>query len=549
MLRRRIVFSWAVAAAMVVGAVGASSAVAGSLPYPALHAGTPPPGQQQLPNAGYTTSGAWNFKSAPNLHPPKLYFDSAVRRNKLTPGMLLTGAFKNLTITKPMVGEGGPLVLNNDLQPVWFQPDCINSCSTADIWTQNLQQQTYERQPVLTWWEGALSPTGVTQSGEEFVVNEHYATVATLKGADGWIVDSHDFVVSGHDAWVTMTKNVPTDLSAYGGSKNGSVVDTAIQEYDLRNGQLLYTWDPLAHIPLSDSYTRPAPNGTPWDAYHLNSLQLGNGTILAGFRNTWAAYQIVIATGQVKWVLGGNGKDPYTHFTFGPGASFAWQHNVELHRHGIVTLFNDDCCAITGAKNGVAQFAPPEGPAQAMVLKLDYSNHTASLRAKYLRASNFYVAFTGSTQLLPIGKQPYSNVLVGWGSQPYFSEYSKAGSRLFDAAWPYDDLSYRVELTPDWVGTPFYPPSGTVVKHNGHSTVYASWDGATEVVSWEVLAGSKKHLKPVATAPKTGFETAIYLSHTYPFYVVRALGAHGRVLRTGPYFPTPTRSGFNPGFY
>nr|WP_242613713.1 arylsulfotransferase family protein [Herbihabitans rhizosphaerae] len=43
----------------------------------------------------------------------------------------------------------------------------------------------------------------------------------------------------------------------------------------------------------------------------------------------------------------------------------------------------------------------------------------------------------------------------------------------------------------------------------GVTTVFASWNGATEVVTWRVLAGpAADQLKPVADAAKTGFETA-----------------------------------------
>jgi hypothetical protein len=166
------------------------------------------------------------------------------------------------------------------------------------------------------------------------------------------------------------------------------------------------------------------------------------------------------------------------------------------------------------------------------VLKLNFATHTATLRDQYVRGAHFYVAFTGSTELLPVGKLPFRNVLVGWGAKPYFSEYSKAGRLLLDAAWPPVDLSYRALLTQNWVGKPFYPPSGVVRKHHGHSTVFASWNGATQVAFWQVLAGRPGHLKLVATVRKSGFETVIHLRRTYRHYKVRAVSATGRVLGT-----------------
>jgi hypothetical protein len=498
--------------------------------------GPPPPN----PTAAYSLQNAWSFVSAPTLHPPKLLADRPIRAKKVAPGYFMLSSFKNLTqTTTPMSGQGGPLLVDNRLQPVWFKPDCITGCDSQDIWTQDLEQQMFNGKPALSWWEGALSPVGVTQRGKIFVIDQHYRTVAVLGGSGGWIVDSHDLVISGHNAWVTVTKNVPVDLTAYGGSPNGTVVDTAVQEYDLRTGQLLYTWDPLVHIPLSDSYTKPSPMGTPWDAYHLNSLQLGHGTFLAGFRSAWAGYLINIRTQATQWILGGK----RSSFSFGPGAAFSWQHNIQLYPQGIVSLFDNECCAITGVKNGAAQFAPANGPARGLVLRLDMSKHTATLVSQYTRGADFHVAFTGSLQLLPSGQ-----VVIGWGSQPFFSEYTKAGQTALDAEWPGADLSYRADVTQSWVGTPFYPPSGAVRTKHGKTTVYASWNGSTEVQAWQVLAGSSaKHLKVVAGAPRAGFETVIHLKRGYRAYKVRALDGKGRVLRTSGRFPKSTATTSTPG--
>jgi hypothetical protein len=135
---------------------------------------------------------------------------------------------------------------------------------------------------------------------------------------------------------------------------------------------------------------------------------------------------------------------------------------------------------------------------------------------------------------------PNGNALVGWGSQPYFSEYSKTGQLLLDAVWPGKDLSYRAEFSSNWVGTPYFPPSGAARKVKGKVTVYASWDGATQVTSWKVLAGSNpNHLPVVATKGKSGFETAIALAKSAKVYKVQAFDAKGHLLRTSKAFSVP----------
>ena len=65
------------------------------------------------------------------------------------------------------------------------------------------------------------------------------------------------------------------------------------------------------------------------------------------------------------------------------------------------------------------------------------------------------------------------------------------------------------------------------------TVAYASWNGATDVASWRVLAGpSPSSLAPVATSPRTGFETAIPLpGATAPGYAqVQALDGSGAVI-------------------
>ena len=277
-------------------------------------------GSHGAPVGAYTTDGASSFVTEPSLHPPAIHRDGPTLAGRLAPGYILTTNFYNLNYP-PLVGQSGPLILDKDLQPVWFKPVPEKAVAA------NLSPQTYEGQPALAWWQGVVTNTGSTESGEDVVVNRHYQTVARLKGADGWVLTLHAFTISGDDAWVTANKNVARNLSAYGGAYNGALIDSAVQEYNLKTGKLLRTWDALDHIPPEDSYATVPTNGFPWDTYHVNALELtGDGTFLVSMRNTWAAYLVNIATGKIEWTLGGK----RSSFKFGPGAAFQWQHDVAL---------------------------------------------------------------------------------------------------------------------------------------------------------------------------------------------------------------------------
>jgi EmrB/QacA subfamily drug resistance transporter len=474
-------------------------------------------GGQGAPIGAYRTAGAYSFVSAPALHPPKVKAVGPIRANQLAPGYIMTANFFNVN-APPLVGQSGPLILDNSLQPVWFKP------LPTDVVASNLTAQTYNGQPVLTWWQGVVSSTGETESGEDVIVNQHYQTVATLKGQDGWVITLHELVISGNDAWVTVNKAMPMNLSRYGGSSSGVLDDSAVQEYDIATGKLLYTWDALDHIPLSDTQAPLPTNGFPWDAYHVNSISLvGNGNFVVSMRNTWAAYMVDAKTGAIQWQLGGR----HSSFKVPKAASFQFQHDVMWQPSGIVTMFDDDCCQITGGGTYLA----PAGPSRGLELKLNMSTHTVSVLAQYTYAKGFSAEYMGSMQLLPNG-----NIFVGWGSQPYFSEYSRSGQRLMDGSFPGPDLSYRATLA-DWVGLPLSPPSGAARDEPRGSAIYASWNGATQVSSWKVLAGtSTGDLSVVASGPKTGFETRLVVKGTFSVYEVEAVNSGGQVLgRSAPF--------------
>jgi EmrB/QacA subfamily drug resistance transporter len=474
-------------------------------------------GSAGAPIGSYTTRGTYSFITEPALHPPQIRGARRAPLGQLASGYIFTTNFYDLN-EPPIVGQSGPLILDNDLQPVWFEP------VPERVAAANLSLQTYEGKPALAWWQGRVTNTGATETGEDVVVDQHYRTIARLKATGGWVLTLHELIINGEDAWVTANKNIPIDLSRYGGAYNGALVDSAVQEYNLKTGKLLRSWDALEHIPLSQSQASLPTNAFPWDAYHVNSIDLiGNGTFLVSMRNTWAAYLVDIDTGRIQWTLGGKRSD----FKFGPGAAFQWQHDVRLDGDSTVTMFDDLCCQLTGGGTSV----PATGPSRGLVLRLNQGTRTATLMAQYSGDGKFESEYMGDTQPLTNG-----NVFVGWGSEPYFSEYSRAGKLLLAGELPGPNLTYRATLE-QWVGEPLSPPVGAALRSGAKTTVYASWNGATQVVSWRVLGASGAgRLSAVARAPRSGFETAIAVAQGYRSFKVQALAADGRIIGTSGLF-------------
>jgi hypothetical protein len=162
------------------------------------------------------------------------------------------------------------------------------------------------------------------------------------------------------------------------------------------------------------------------------------------------------------------------------------------------------------------------------VLELDERKMSATLLREYTHPDKQYADAAGNMQLLP-----NSNVFIGWGRALVFSEFSKDGKLLFDARLPSPNRSYRYLRFP-WSGHPTDRPAAVAERANEEELeVYASWNGATEISSWEVLAGPRPdQLEPLGSVDRNGFETAMSVQSPHPYVAVRAKDRSGRVLGT-----------------
>ena len=217
----------------------------------------------------------------------------------------------------------------------------------------------------------------------------------------------------------------------------------------------------------------------------------------------------------MAWQLGGK----QSSFGMGPGATFWFQHHITPLSASTLSIFDDGG-------------APPakEPQSRGILLDLDTGTMKATLQRTYTHPAGLAAANQGSMQVLADGR-----VLVGWGNLRYFSEFTADGTLILDGQFPIGDQSYRV-FTADWTGHPADQPAVAArVNPAGGSTVYASWNGATEVDSWAVLAGSAASgLKRVGSQRRGGFETAITVNSEGPYFAVTAHDASGNTLGQSP---------------
>src|SRR5215208_7539942 len=197
----------------------------------------------------------------------------------------------------------------------------------------------------------------------------------------------------------------------------------------------------------------------------------------------------------------------------GYGARTDYQHDVRYHSGGILTIFD----------NGSAY---KDAQSRGIVVKIDEDAMIARLVDAYTHPGKIFSDTQGNMQVLPNG-----NVFVGWGSEPYFSEFSRDGKLLFDASFTPELESYRAFRFP-WKGQPQDEPA--LVTEQGSEdevTLYVSWNGATEIATWQVLAGpGPDRLESTASVPKKGFETVITARTDEPYIGVKAKDRTGRVL-------------------
>lgn len=484
-----------------------------------------------LNSAGKTTPFAWSFvvsvpdtttnssfstSTAPT--PPPREYQSFHSRPSLRPPDVTVSSEDN-TATGDMflapysgIGQYGPMILNEHGELIWF--DQIPAGARA----ADLRVQSYEGKPVLSWWQDPLVSGGSKTAGL-VIANSSYQDIAIVRAGNGYQPDLHEFTITPQGTGlITIYAAIDCDTSSVGGTREGAVADTLLQEIDLKTGLVMYEWHSLDHVPLHNTYVSAAPTGRaePLDYFHINSIDVEqDGDLLVDSRNTWAAYDVSPKTGQVQWELGGR----HSSFKLGSGAATAWQHDARQQPNGAITFFD----------NGA--FPQVHRQSRAIEVALDPANMTASLVRSYEHENPLVAGSQGNVQALAGG-----DWMVGWGQAGYLSEINSSGQVLFNAHLPPDWESYRTYIFP-WSGHPLQAPSVAVApasSAHGAATVYASWNGATEVSTWRILAGSSKgSLTPVSSAAKSGFETAVALPTPAgpPRYVqVQALGAGGAVI-------------------
>jgi hypothetical protein len=305
----------------------------------------------------------------------------------------------------------------------------------------DFRKQTYEGKPVLTWWQG--TGLGGLSTGTDYIYNDHYQKIATVRAGNGESADGHEFLITPwNTALVISYQEATADLTSIGGPADQKVINGIVQEIDIRTGKVLFQWNSADHVPYAQS-EQPLPSSasTPWDWFHLNAVKVDtDGNLLLDARDTWTSYEVSRHTGQILWQLGG--KASSFKLTAAPGQElndagtiFAWQHDPQPLGNGLYTFFDNESAGQGNTGSGAVAALPYS---RVVTVRLNSRTHTATLVRTVDQPDGLSASSQGNGQTLRNG-----DLVVGWGSLPYISEFSPSGALLFNAEFPAGVNTYR----------------------------------------------------------------------------------------------------------
>jgi len=450
-----------------------------------------------------TAADVLRFHSRPQLDPDRVRVVIPAR-GRTAPGYVFLAV-------KRGPGQDGPQIVDDQGRVVWFRPTPPHNAATG------FRVQRYRGKPVLTWWQGRTRyGHGM---GEYVILDRHYRTVAVVRAGHGYMGDHHELQLTPRGtAYLSIYAPRKADLSPVGGPRDGTIFESIVQEVDIATGSVVWEWHSADHLPVSEGVTAPK-EGKPHDYFHVNSVdEDAQGNLLISARNMHAIYAVSRRTGAVLWRLGGKRSD----FRMAPGARFHFQHDAEWLRGSAtsptstISLFDNEATPPTAEQS------------RGLVLALDRRARTARVVREYQHPDKLLAIAEGNLQPLPDG-----HVFVGWGPERHVSELTRGGRLLFDLVVPPGADSYQAFRYP-WHGEPLDRPALAARRRGSGTrarvTVWASWNGSTQLRAWQLLAGEDPDaLMPLGDpVPRGNFETTLRARTGARYLAVAALDGRGR---------------------
>ncbi|GAB7356501.1 hypothetical protein MBLNU459_g7254t1 [Dothideomycetes sp. NU459] len=474
------------------------------------------------------TSPTHVFRSRPDLHAPML--DMKILRPELVaPGYIFLAPYRNV--------DPGPYIYDNWGNLVWS-----GAGSSGPKTAHAPHTCMYKGEEHLCYYQGEQHQ-GFAR-GHGVIMDKHYRIVKTVESSGaGASSDMHEFRLTpwSNSTTALMTVYQPRmyDLTTNPRFKikggMGWIVEGVFQEIEIDTGRVLFEWRSTDHVDPSFSYTFPATTdtsgdglseNTPWDYFHINSIDKNkDGDYLISARHTASIYKLSGADGHIMWELGGaNPTFHQTNFNFSSQHHARWVSENETHT--IMTFFD----------NASNNYNTTNKHSHGYFVTIDHIANTASVFKQYTapeQSGGMLSTSQGNMQILPNG-----NVHMGWGEHAYFSEHTAEGSAVMYAKLATrlsNVMIYRSYKFP-WIGQPTTKPAlWTYSRTNDEQSgmaFYVSWNGATEVASWNFYAGDSAAgpFHQVGTVRKEGFETATRYLNVTGWAFAEAIDKDGNAL-------------------
>ncbi|GAB1194990.1 hypothetical protein APSETT444_004242 [Aspergillus pseudonomiae] len=382
----------------------------------------------------------------------------------------------------------------------------------------NFKVQSLYNKDVITFWAGNMMELGFGY-GTVHILDDTYQETYTVTLPGNFIspdgvardsyIDLHESHVTNRNTLLVTAYNITQyDLTSIGGKMDDYMLDGMFFEIDIATNNIVYRWSALEHIqdiPLEQSKQGLGDEyGTqekPWDAYHINSVELVDGGWIISLRHYWSGY-FIAENGTVMWRLGG--EKGVGDFEIDDGAVFSWQHDMRVYNQTnegmVLDLFNN-------ANTPTETVAPTTG----LSLSLDLINRkVTTLRTMNDGDDVIHSVSQGSYQLM---SEETNHVFMGYGSISKVKEFDANNNVVLTAQFGDDNAvaSYRGYKC-QWKATPFWKPAVVVERHSTSATVHMSWNGATEYDNWAIYTASSPESTDhtfITSAQRTGFETAV----------------------------------------
>lgn len=485
--------------------------------------------------------GDWQYRSRPDLAPPKLNI-TIFPDDDISPGYLFLAPFSGYADIDTFHGprQAAPYIFNSEGELVW------SGFSYFSIWATNFQAGKLNGNDILFSFEGSHNPRYGHGHGHITFLNQNYETIKELRAGNHKIIDKHEFhIINETTGLVQIYQPVPKDLTPYGASAQQQwVVDAIFQELDINTGEVIFEWSSLEHVspdesvlPINQGQAGSGYNSSDaWDYFHINSVDKDqNGDYLISARHAASLYKIDGNTEEVLWKLGGLPGITSSDFGNVKDLTFSFQHHARYLSTSddgtkqLISLFDNSVHGSENKNGGVVKY---NEHSSGKIIEVDTKDWYAKLIFNGVSPGNLLSKSQGSTQVLSNG-----NVLVNWGSEGAITEF-KDERPIFNAFVDSGELGLHAEnyraFKSNWTGKPNEKIAVLgEYTNDGSTNIYVSWNGDTETKKWKFYSvehnGSRRF---IGESPRKGFESLKTFDAKFARVLVEAYDSEEVLLST-----------------